>query len=121
MHFNDAFKGKYLKAADLGGKVRRYTVQSHGWEEVGGEKKPVLRFDREDRGFVLNITNGTILKEEWGPDLDDWEGKDVLLKPDKTDFKGERVDCIRVAVPPRKGPPPTVKAGEEEAPVDINV
>jgi len=119
--FSELFKNSYLKAADLGGKPRRYTIKSIELEEVGKEKetKPVMRFDEIEGALVLNKTNGTTLREAFGDDAEDWPGNEVLLKPDKTDFGGKRVDCIRVAVPTKKAPSPVEQ--EEEAFDDINV
>jgi hypothetical protein len=119
--FNEAFKGNFMKAADLGGKARRYTIKSIGPEEVGGEDKIVMRFDGEDRALVLNKTNATTLKGAWGEEMDDWVGNAVVLKPDKTDFQGKRVDCIRLAVPQKKAPVPVVEPEQEEETDDINI
>jgi hypothetical protein len=121
MKFNDAYKGSFIKTADLNGKVRRYTIKSIGQEEVGDESKVVMRFDEDDRALVVNKTNGSVLKEAWGDELDDWVGNVVLLRPDKTDFQGKRVDCIRVAVPQKKAPPPVVETEAGEETDDLNV
>jgi hypothetical protein len=120
MKFNEAFKGNFMKAADLGGKARRYTIKSIGPEEVGGEDKIVMRFDGEDRALVLNKTNAVTLRDVLGEELDDWAGNPVVLKPDKTDFQGKRVDCIRLAVPQKKAPAPVVETEPDEETDDVN-
>jgi hypothetical protein len=120
MKFNDAYRGSFIKTADLNGKARRLTIASIGQEELGGEQKIVIRFQEDDRGFVANKTNGLFLKEAFGEELDDWVGNSVVLRPDKTDFQGKRVDCIRISLPPRKPPVPVVNT-EEEDDAEVNV
>ena len=99
MKYSERFKGRYFKAADLKNKSRRLTIASVEDEDVGGEPKVVIRFDECDQGLVLNKTNGSVLAEAYGDEMEDWVGKSVILKPDKTDFNGQRRDCIRVAIP----------------------
>ena len=99
MKFSKAFKGSYFKAADLDGKPKEVIIKSVAEEDVGDETKVVLRFKDCDQALVLNKTNGGALAEAYGDDMDGWVGKPVVLKPDKTDFGGKRVDCVRVAVP----------------------
>jgi hypothetical protein len=121
MKFDQAFRGNFMKATDLGGKAHRYKIKSIGQEEVGGDNKVVMRFDEDDRALVLNKTNASILRDIWGEELDDWVGNPVLLKPDKTDFQGKRVDCIRLAVPQKKAPAPVVEPEPEDETDDINI
>jgi hypothetical protein len=117
MKFSDAYRGSFLKAADLGGKARRYTIATIGQEEVADAQKIVMRFREGDQALVLNKTNASVLQDAWGEEMDDWVGHAVILKPDKTDFQGKRVDCIRVSVP--KPAPPV--AQPEQGPDDIYV
>jgi hypothetical protein len=115
--YSELFKGSFLKAADLGGKPRRYTIDSVGMEKVGDDQKPVIRFQEADQSLVLNKTNGSVLREAWGDEIDNWVGNQVILKTEKTTFSGKLTDCIRVAVPQKKTPP-AVEPEEED---DTNV
>ena len=96
MKITDAFKGAFLKAADIQHKPKTLTIASIGEEEVAGETKIVVRFEKTDQAWVMNRTNAYILTEEWGDETEDWIGKKVLLKADKTTFSGKLVPCIRV-------------------------
>jgi hypothetical protein len=122
MKFTDAYKGSFLKAADLKDGARNYVIDSIGPEEVGGETKIVMRFTDTDQALVLNKTNAGILLEVWGDEMDDWAGKQVLLKLDKTELKGKKVDCIRLSVPQDGTPGPRKKADQEEVKAeDVNL
>jgi hypothetical protein len=116
MRFTEAYKGSFMKAADLGGKTLRETIDSIQIEQVGDEDKVVVSLAGKDQKLVLNKTNGAILAESWGDDMDDWCGRTVLLKPSKTSYNGNLVPCIRVEVVKEKAAP-----AQAEAEDDINV
>lgn len=123
MKFSDAYKGSFLKAADLDNKTIRRTIKSLDMETIGddGKEKVVARFKEDDQGFVLNKTNASILAESLGDDMDGWVGRTILLRPDKTQFNGKMVPCIRVAIPAKKAPAPVVAEEEDVEADDINV
>ena len=75
-----------------------------------------MRFHETDQALVLNKTNASVLVDAWGEEMDDWVDHVIILKPDKTDFQGKRVDCIRVALPKTAAP-----VGPDEVSEDINV
>ena len=101
MKLNEAFPGKFLKAADLGGSDRLMSIAGYSMESIEADKpdKPVLTFTGTDQSLVLNKTNGNTIAEFLGDDLDDWIGKQVVLYPAKAGFQGKMVDCIRVRQP----------------------
>jgi hypothetical protein len=97
MNINGAFPSSYLKAADLQGRRVTVAIDKVVMEDIGGEHKPVVKFQGKDRGIVLNKTNASMIAEIAGSEeTDDWHGVKVTLYPTKTDFQGKRVDCIRV-------------------------
>ena len=65
-------------------------------EEVNGiEVKPM----------ILNKTNCERIEKLYGtPYIEDWAGKRVIVMRTKTDFAGEKVDCLRIKMelPPFK-------------------
>jgi len=95
---SDIFRGESLKASDLKGKDVSVTIKSWDIKEFSAsEKKIELYFTETDRSLILNKINAnSIAKELQTEDLDKWSGATVVLCPDKTDFQGERVDCIRI-------------------------
>jgi hypothetical protein len=75
--------------------------------------RPVVWFNEDQRGLVLNQTNGnTIESIAETPETDAWHNVAVVLYVAETDFKGKRVPCIRVRAPKpgAKTPEPTPTA-----------
>lgn len=101
MKVSTLFKGKYLKAASLGGAPVRVTIESLTMEELGEDKeeKPVVYFQNKDQGLVLNRTNASVLADLFGDESDGWIGKQIVLSPEKVSFQGRLVDAIRVRQP----------------------
>ena len=97
-----AFPSSYLKCADLGGQPRVVNVRTCVMEELGQgrdkEKKPVLYFDKGQKGLVLNLTNAKAIAKTYGDDTSNWTGKPIEIYPTQVEFKGDLVDGIRVRV-----------------------
>ena len=111
MNFDEMFPGKYLKASDLGLEPRNARIDSIETEKMGdGEHKPVIYFKGSDRGLVLNKTNGSVLRDLYGADTEDWLGQPIALVAATTDFQGKVVDCIRLRPPAKKKPEPVAES-----------
>lgn len=102
MNIQTAFPSKYLKVDDLSGRAVKVKMDQVTSEEVGQgnqkEEKPILYFAGKKKGLVLNKTNALAIVDAYGEETDGWVGKEIELFPDKTDFAGKRVACIRVRV-----------------------
>src|SRR5262245_21369938 len=96
---NELFPSRFLTAADLKGRPHGVVIEEVTREDVGGENKPVIRFRDRTKGLVLNVTNYDAIAKRHGNETDDWNGKAVTICPTKVDFKGKRVDAIRIADP----------------------
>ena len=104
MLINEAFPSKYMRCSDLNGQRRKAIIKSVEVRDLGGNNrpedvKPVLLFDGDVTPLALNKTNAMLIAASYGQDTTDWQGKLVVMKPDKTPFQGRIVDCIRVEVP----------------------
>ena len=103
MNANSLLPGKFVKAADLNGKDVTLTIDGLALEMVGNdndaEEKPVLRFREREQGFVLNKTNINAIVDLYGSETNDWEGKQIVLFPTRTQYGGRMVDCVRVREP----------------------
>lgn len=100
---NDLYGGSLLKAADLKGRAVKVVIESWRTQEFDdkGKKKEklILAFAGKDKEFVLNSTNAMMLAARLGSDYDAWAGKAIEIYPDKTQFQGNIVDCLKVRVP----------------------
>lgn len=99
---NQMFPSKYLKAEDFKGRGDvLLTIRRVDLEEIDPDDaticKPVVYFQEEKKGLILNKTNWTMIEEVTGEaDCDNWVGKQITLYVDKTHYKGDLVDCTRV-------------------------
>ena len=82
------------------------TIRFFKIEEVGqdGQEKPVLYFNEETPGLVLNKTNSNIVSSVYGYETDEWVGKPLELYKDLVPFNGQIVAGIRVRIPPSPAP-----------------
>jgi hypothetical protein len=100
MDINALFPSDYLKAADIV-QPRVMTIRAIKLEEIGQDKthKPVLFFNEETRGLVMNKTNGAMIAHNYSNETDSWLGKPVELHVEPVQFQGRVVDAIRVRIP----------------------
>ncbi len=101
MDYELMFPSNYIKAADLNGRDFSLTVTTVAIESLkmrGGasKKRGVMRFEKTEKGLVLNRTNGDTIAKLLGRDTEDWIGKRITLFPTTTKFGRETVPCIRV-------------------------
>lgn len=78
--------------------VKILSVKREGVTQAGGksEECTVAQLDNQ-KPFVINSTNSkTIEKIYNSPFIEDWEGKLITLYCDRTKYKGDMVDCLRV-------------------------
>lgn len=90
--------GKYLKAALIDRPVT-VTISDVSEEEVGEDKerKLVVYFrEFENKGLALNTTNTECLIELFGPETDEWKGKQVTLYSTPVQFAGKTVQGLRL-------------------------
>lgn len=99
MNINKLFKSNYLKAADLEEDLTTMVIDRVEVAEFDTGEKPVLYFEGEDRGLVLNKTNTRAIGTAYGYETDSWVGKRVILFTTAVDFQGSMVDAIRVKIP----------------------
>ena len=103
MKTTDLFPSKYVKASDLEGGPKTVVIRELLVEEIGqgksAEPKGVLYFSDFDKGMVLNVTNCRTIEDGYGTETDAWPGKSIELFSTKVDFKGDRVDAVRVRIP----------------------
>ena len=114
MIISEAFPSAFMKADDLGGRDVKLIMDKVTLEKFDNGEKPVLHFKNAKRGLVLNITNGNTIKNAYGDDTADWDGKEIELYPTEVDFQGRRVAAIRVrAVKAEENPPAATQPADD--------
>jgi hypothetical protein len=99
MNINDAFPGKYFKAADVA-QPRVFTIASVAIESMqDGTQKPAISFTDSQQLFVLNKTNANTLSLALGAQTEDWAGKQIELYQDTAAFQGRSMPCVRCRIP----------------------
>jgi hypothetical protein len=99
MNINDAFPGKYFKAADVA-QPRVFTIASVAIESMqDGTQKPAISFTDSQQLFVLNKTNANTLSLALGAQTEAWAGKQIELYQDTAAFQGRSMPCVRCRIP----------------------
>ncbi len=95
---SDAFPSNFLKAADLNNRTVKVMINKVVFEEIGQEKKskPVIYFDKVQKGLVLNKTNAVEIAAKYGETMEGWTGKEIELFSMMVPFQGQNVPAIRV-------------------------
>jgi hypothetical protein len=102
---SDYDKSRFLKAGDFEGE-RKFRIKSVTEELVGAgadkEKKLVVWFTNDERGFVLNRVNNRTLRGAFGDDTAGWVEKIIIIFPMMVEMRGKMVPGLRVRIPPPK-------------------
>lgn len=99
MKVSEAFPSNYLKADDLQGRNVTVEIESCAMEEVGDDRRLVLRFKNKGKSLVANKTNALAISDAYGEEIDNWPGNRITLFPTRTMYGGKNVPCIRVTIP----------------------
>jgi hypothetical protein len=105
MKASEAFPSKYLKASDLEGKNRLAIMDYVQIEKLGDDERPVLYFQGQEKGLVLNRTNTEAIATLYGDEMNDWQGQEIVMFKAMVAFKKETVPAIRVRAPTRRVQP----------------
>ncbi len=95
---SDAFPSNYLKAADLNNRTVKVAINKVVFEEIGQNKesKPIVYFEKVQKGMVLNKTNAVEIAATHGDQMEGWTGKEIELFSQMVPFQGQNVPAIRV-------------------------
>jgi hypothetical protein len=119
-----------LKAADLEGSELELTIAGYvvrEFDQTDGEtgekykqKKPVFSFKETEKTFVCNKTNRGAIAYAYGPEMDDWIGKPIILFPTMVSFGHKEVEGIRVRVVKKATAKPKILR-DDKTPLDDEV
>jgi hypothetical protein len=120
---SDLYSSKHLKPADLGGRPATVTIKDVTVEAFQNDgdnvRKAVLQFDPNIvKPLVVNKTNYLVLSHAFGANTDAWIGRQIILSPSMTPFKGKMVETIRVEPMLNRVASPAGSAGEQPSPED---
>lgn len=94
--WDELYPGRFIKASEFKGKQVTLRIATVHIEELIGDKGPqikgIIAFERTEKVWAINRTNGVCVKMMFGSKVQDWVGKRVTLFPALHD--GE--PCIRV-------------------------
>lgn len=115
-HWKQNFDYKYTGAYELKpGETKTLTIKRLCNEEVmstSGQKQLcfVAYFDAQEKPMVLNKTNCKTITKLYGPYIEVWIGKQIIIESKKVKAFGEEVDALRV----KNSFPKTLTASEIE-------
>lgn len=114
MKVSEAFPSKWIAAADLQDKNVRLTIARVEIEKIGDDTKPVIYFQKAQKGLVLNKVNSQAIAAVYGDEMDDWSGSEVVLYPIMTEYQGKTVPAVRVRAPlPKDNPKPKIETAPQ--------
>lgn len=129
MDVRSMFDKEFLYHYDLQGRDVTVTIRKVIQGAVQGTdgkkaKKPVVYFEKTEKGLALNITNVRTIGGIYGFKAEEWIGKRITLYPTTTQMAGKTVECIRVRptppksnvkdAPPADAPPPEREVGADD-------
>lgn len=99
--YDELFPGRFLKAHECLNKptftIEHVRIETLSSEDKGDKDTPLVMFRESPRGLVLNKTNGQCLKHMFGPVLDEWKGRRIVLMcDDNVQLGRERVSGVRI-------------------------
>ncbi len=93
---SEAFPSNYLKAADLKNRTIKVAINKVVFDGQNKESKPIVYFDKVQKGLVLNKTNAVEIAATHGDQMEGWTGKEIELFSQMVPFQGQNVPAIRV-------------------------
>ena len=101
MNVHEIFPSRWLSGHDLNGKQISVTIHEVTMEEMqtqrnGSEAKPVVWFEKAQKGLVMNKTIAMAIAKAHGPDTDNWAGQAITLYPTQVSAFGEDHLVVRI-------------------------
>jgi hypothetical protein len=113
-----AQKSRYLRAVDVDESfkvtIANVTVETMKAKGEDERERGVVWFHEDERGLVVNVSLGQILRAMFGVDLDNWNGKRIELYNDTSvrGKSGKAVGGIRIKSSPDIDSDVVVLAGQ---------
>ena len=91
----------WFSASDFDGLGKEMTIGNVMMQQVGAEFKPVMYFNGQEKGLVLNPTNNKLIIAMLGWESKDWTGQKIVLFSYTAMFQGQ--PQLRIGVRPPDG------------------
>jgi hypothetical protein len=101
MKVDDFFPPRYLKASDLQGRRVKVIIEKITTQMFpdANKPKPVLYFKGKVKGLPLNMTNAHTISGAYGPEMETWLDKPIVLYPTMVEYQGQQIETIRIEIP----------------------
>ncbi len=117
------FDANSMSAVHLQGQSHILTISKWVKGKLGrgdkAQRKPIVYFKERELPLAINKTNGAILAQLYGKDIDQWVGKKIEIYPTTTQFGAEIKDCIRIKPHVPKGKASEVEVPERDEPAKV--
>jgi hypothetical protein len=95
---------QWFTANDFDAVGTEVTIGNVMMQQVGAQFKPVIYFNGQDKGLVLNPTNNNLLMSMLGWESKEWTGKKIVLFAFTAMFQGQPQQRIGVRSADGKAP-----------------
>lgn len=114
----DNYGGRFMKAADLGGKQHLFTIEAVGFEKLPDFNNPnqfierlLLDLTETGKQVAVNATSARVLMAAFGEDERAYVGKKIVLFPMPVNVGGQMKESVMIRLPrqqssPVPAPPP---------------
>jgi hypothetical protein len=98
--FDEIYGSKYLAASDVkkpfATMIEEVDILDFAREGERKKVKAVLMLKGVKKSAVVNKTNAQNLSDEFGKDFEEWIGKRITVKAERTQFGGKQVMGLRL-------------------------
>jgi hypothetical protein len=101
MDMTKIFPSQWFSASDFDAVGTEMTIGNVMMQQVGAEFKPVVYFNGQEKGMVLNPTNNKLMcsMPHLGGESKEWTGKKVILFSFTAMFNGQPQQRLGVRAP----------------------
>jgi hypothetical protein len=99
MKVDDFFPPRYLKPSDLLGRRVKVIIADVRIQKFPDGNKPALYFKGKVMGLMLNMTNARTISGAYGPEMETWLDKPIVLYSTMVEYQGQQIETIRVEIP----------------------
>lgn len=120
---SEIYGGRFLKAADLGGRQHLFTIERAAFEKLPDFNDPhrqndrlILSFVESGKDAACNATSARVLMAAFGEDERAYVGKKIVLFAVPVNVNGQMREAVMIRLPREKpAPAPTPPPADPNA------